>query len=138
MRGTLAAWVPKKGSSGPLVPAPKSPITAGNIQVRYSDSFYDRLFTDGHYTAVGCTVPHGEIVAVAAVRIVQRGQDAPPGQRNQREVLSACGIDAPTPRPLSCQLPTHQSAWPLPRQAYIMTLGVKVCGRLARRSLPPA
>ena len=22
------------------------------MQVRYSDSFYDRLFTDGHYTAV--------------------------------------------------------------------------------------
>merc|ERR1740124_146724 len=53
--------------------------------VRYSDSFYDRLFTDGHYTAVGCTVSDGEIVAVAAVRIVQRGDDAPPAQRNLRE-----------------------------------------------------
>lgn len=50
--------------------------------MRYSDSFYDRLFTDGHYTAVGCTVSDGEIVAVAAVRIVQRGDDAPPAQRN--------------------------------------------------------
>merc|ERR1719272_1638609 len=59
--------------------------------VRYSDSFYDRLFTDdlaiGHYTAVGCTVPDGEIVAVASVRIVQRGDDAPPAQRNLREAV---------------------------------------------------
>ena len=53
--------------------------------VRYSDSFYDRLFTDGHYTSVGCTVSDGEIVAVASVRIVQRGDDAPPNQQNLRE-----------------------------------------------------
>lgn len=55
--------------------------------MRYSDSFYDRLFTDGHYTTVGCTVPDGEIVAVASVRIVQRGDDAPPAQRNLREAV---------------------------------------------------
>jgi len=55
--------------------------------VRYSDSFYDRLFTDGYYTAVGCTVSDGEIVAVASVRIVQRGDDAPAAQRNLREAV---------------------------------------------------
>ena len=55
--------------------------------MRYSDSFYERLFTDGHYTVVGCTVPDGEIVAVASVRIVQRSDDAPPAQRNLCEAV---------------------------------------------------
>ena len=55
--------------------------------MRYSDGFYERLFTDGHYTVVGCTVPDGEIVAVASVRIVQRGDDAPPAQRNLCEAV---------------------------------------------------
>ena len=62
-------------------------LCAGATQVRYSDSFYERLFTDGHYTVVGCTVPDGEIVAVASVRIVQRGDDAPPAQRNLCEAV---------------------------------------------------
>ena len=66
--------------------------------VQYSDNFYMRLLSEGHYTIVGVTrsggwLGTGEIVAVASTRIVQAdSNEATPGQR----------------------------------EAYIMTLGVKV------------
>ena len=38
--------------------------------VHYNDSFYQRLFTEGHFTLVGVT-PSEEIVAVASARIME-------------------------------------------------------------------
>lgn len=73
-------------------------LQRGLFPVQYSDNFYMRLLTEGHYTIVGVTrsggwLGTGEIVAVASTRIVQaESSEATPGQR----------------------------------EAYIMTLGVKV------------
>ena len=73
-------------------------LQRGLFPVQYSDNFYMRLLSEGHYTIVGVTrsggwLGTGEIVAVASTRIVQAdSNEATPGQR----------------------------------EAYIMTLGVKV------------
>ena len=73
-------------------------LQRGLFPVQYSDNFYMRLLSEGHFTTVGVTrsggwLGTGEIVAVASTRIVQAdSNEATPGQR----------------------------------EAYIMTLGVKV------------
>mmetsp|Transcript_57044 Transcript_57044/g.130966 ORF Transcript_57044/g.130966 Transcript_57044/m.130966 type:complete len:219 (-) Transcript_57044:886-1542(-) len=38
--------------------------------VRYNDAFFDRLYTRGNFTLVGCSAVTGDIVAVASARCV--------------------------------------------------------------------
>lgn len=76
--------------------------------VQYSDTFYQRLFTDGYYTIVGVTVPDGELVAVASVRTVQHSDEV--RDSGLREVWPAVRTAFTSLVPVSSQQPPRSRA----------------------------
>jgi len=62
----------------PIVTRPLRPADLDEVKelqrqlfpVRYNDSFYNKLFSPGYFTLVGCRDASGEIITIASARIV--------------------------------------------------------------------
>ncbi|KAG8463885.1 hypothetical protein KFE25_000053 [Diacronema lutheri] len=59
--------------------------------VRYSEGFYQRLFTDGHYTVLGVT-PDGRIIGIASARTVSDELMAAETDRGREGYIMTLGV----------------------------------------------